>query len=177
MTIRRRAAAVAAVAVCLLGGAIGPAGADTSVSATLGSASDEFALVLSPAQVPAGGVVLAATNGGSEEHTLGLKGGAETAEILPGGTETLDFGDLEAGTYTFICTIAGHEQLGMTANLTVTGRGGDDDDVGAGHEHDRRRHEHDGHHRRGQLDGGGVAERRPGDDSDWNGYESSAGDG
>ena len=116
------AAGAAAAAIALVGAAVvGPAGADSSVTVALGSAANEFSLVLLPAEVPAGDVVLVATNGGAEEHTLALKGGTPTAEIAPGGSDTLAVGTLAPGTYTFVCTIAGHEQLGMKADLLVTG--------------------------------------------------------
>lgn len=115
-------AAAAAAAIALVGaGGVGSAGADSSVTVALGSAANEFSLVLLPAEVPAGDVVLTATNGGAEEHTVALKGGTPTAEIAPGGSDTLAVGTLAPGTYTFVCTIAGHEQLGMKADLLVTG--------------------------------------------------------
>ena len=113
---------VVAAATALIGaGGVGPAGADSSVAAALGSAANEFSLDLVPAEVPAGDVVMVATNGGAEEHTLALRGSTPTAEIAPGGSDTLAVGTLAPGTYTFVCTIAGHEQLGMKADLTVTG--------------------------------------------------------
>jgi plastocyanin len=127
--MRRRRAIGASILVAAVGfvgvGGLWPGrtGADASVSAALGSAANEFSLVLLPAEVPAGDVVLVATNGGAEEHTLSLKGGTPTAEIAPGGSEPLAVGTLAAGTYTFVCTIAGHEQLGMKADLTVTDEG------------------------------------------------------
>ncbi len=114
-----RAACAGAVATALLGGLAGPVRAETSVSATLGSPADEFSLDLVPAEVPAGEVVFSVTNGGAEGHTLALKGGTPTSELPPGGTATLSVGTLTAGAHTFVCTIAGHEQLGMSAVLTV----------------------------------------------------------
>ena len=118
----RDVAGAGMVAFALVGaGGAGPAAADSSVAAALGSATNEFSLDLLPAEVPAGDVVLVATNGGAEEHTLALKGGISTPEIAPGGSQMLAVGALAAGTYTFVCTIAGHEQLGMKADLTVTG--------------------------------------------------------
>jgi len=129
----RGAAVCLAAAIALVGaGGVGPAAGDSTVTAALGSGANEFNLVLLPAEVPEGDVVLVATNGGAEEHTLALKGGTPTAEIAPGGSDTLAVGVLAPGTYTFVCTIAGHEQLGMKADLTVTAEAATTTTVAAG---------------------------------------------
>ncbi len=74
------------VAIARLGaGGVGPAAADSTVAAALGSTANEFSPVLLRAEVPGGDIVLVETNGGAEEHRLTLKGGTPTAEIGPGG--------------------------------------------------------------------------------------------
>ena len=43
----------------------------------------------------------------------------KTRRIKPGESATLTV-ELEPGTYTYICTTSGHEQLGMRGTITVT---------------------------------------------------------
>jgi uncharacterized cupredoxin-like copper-binding protein len=85
-------------------------------------------------EVPAGHVIAMAMNEGSAEHTLALEGGVESGVIAPGQSENVDLGVLEPGTYTLICTIAGHTEAGMTATLVVTDAsgGGGSSDGGSG---------------------------------------------
>ena len=37
-----------------------------------------------------------------------------------GGTSTIDIANLKAGTYTFYCSVPGHEAAGMKGTLTVS---------------------------------------------------------
>jgi manganese oxidase len=73
--------------------------------------------------VPAGAIRLAVTNDGTVEHDLKLEGGPGTPMLAPGATATLDLGTLAPGTYTLICTVAGHADAGMKAELVVTATG------------------------------------------------------
>ncbi len=71
-------------------------------------------------EVPAGEVQLAAVNVGVEPHNVGIRGGAISNEVGPGGTIELDIGDLAPGTYELFCDIPGHVELGMTVPFVVT---------------------------------------------------------
>lgn len=68
-----------------------------------------------------GPVTFAVTNTGATEHNFAIEGVSATAMIPPGGSETLAVPDLRAGTYTFVCEVAGHAGGGMTGTLTVGG--------------------------------------------------------
>jgi uncharacterized cupredoxin-like copper-binding protein len=61
-------------------------------------------------------------NNGSTQHDFAIRGNGvvkKTATIKPGETARLTV-DVEPGNYTYICTIPGHEQLGMNGTFTVT---------------------------------------------------------
>jgi plastocyanin len=71
-----------------------------------------------------GVVSLAVTNAGPTIHNLAIRssGGAilgTTKDLKPGTSETLT-ADIPAGTYAIICTLPGHESLGLKGTLTVT---------------------------------------------------------
>jgi plastocyanin len=62
------------------------------------------------------------TNDGDLPHNVAIKGNGvdEKGEIVQnGGTSTVT-ATLEAGEYTFYCSVPGHEAGGMTGTLTVT---------------------------------------------------------
>jgi plastocyanin len=70
----------------------------------------------------AGTVSIAMANPSSVPHNVAIKGGG--IDVLgdvvgAGGTSTVS-AELEAGTYTFYCSVPGHEQGGMTGTLTVS---------------------------------------------------------
>jgi len=72
--------------------------------------------------VPAGSVTFSVRNAGTEEHEFEIfKGEAVVDEIeglVPGLTKELTV-TLEAGSYTYVCKLNGHDQLGMKGTLTV----------------------------------------------------------
>lgn len=81
----------------------------------------DFAFALDNARVPAGTVTFRFRNDGVSAHDFVLRGeGVEhrTCVIGKGKAETLTV-TLRPGVYTYICSVAGHEQLGMTGTLTV----------------------------------------------------------
>lgn len=70
---------------------------------------------------PAGKVTIDMKNPSPLQHNVAIKGdGAdETGEVVSnGGTSTVT-ADLKAGTYTFFCSVDGHEAAGMKGTLTV----------------------------------------------------------
>ncbi|MDF2732035.1 MAG: putative multicopper oxidase, partial [Desertimonas sp.] len=81
----------------------------------------EFAITLSAGSLDVGGSIVV-TNTGSQTHNLGVEGtDLLTPDIEPGGSATLDLSNLDAGTYTLYCDIAGHADSGMTAPLVIGG--------------------------------------------------------
>ncbi len=83
--------------------------------------------------VPAGDVKLAVSNDGSQEHNLVVtETGDSTANLAAGASEELSLGDIEVGSYEVYCSIPGHKDAGMVAQLTVTEDGGGSTEVAAG---------------------------------------------
>jgi plastocyanin len=73
-------------------------------------------------EAAAGEVTITMTNDGDLPHNVAIKGNGvdEKGEIVQnGGTSTVT-ATLEAGEYTFYCSVPGHEAGGMTGTLTVT---------------------------------------------------------
>jgi nitrite reductase (NO-forming) len=82
---------------------------------------DEMVITPGNLEVAPGGS-LEVTNVGAAPHDLVVEGADVGTPMLdPGETATLDLGDLAPGTYTVICTVAGHREAGMEATLTVAG--------------------------------------------------------
>ncbi|MFT4049534.1 MAG: cupredoxin domain-containing protein [Solirubrobacterales bacterium] len=71
----------------------------------------------------AGAVTIAFTNESSVPHDVAIESSAGknlgTSEEITKGSTTLEIKDLKAGSYTFFCTVPGHEQAGMKGTLTV----------------------------------------------------------
>lgn len=71
---------------------------------------------------PAGKVTLAFTNAGNVDHDIALRGrGLRTVKgrlVGPGKTSRVT-ANLKKGTYTYFCTVPGHEAAGMKGTLTV----------------------------------------------------------
>lgn len=107
------------------GGAAPSAGPATPVpSGNVYVETKEYAFTPSTITVPAGLVTFAVKNAGTEEHEFEIfKGETVVDEIeglVPGLTKDLSV-TLQAGDYTFMCLLNGHDQLGMKGTLTVTG--------------------------------------------------------
>lgn len=66
-------------------------------------------------------VTITAANKGVLEHNWQVKIGNETIQVdaRPGQTATRTFTPATPGTYKVVCTVAGHEQAGMTGMLVV----------------------------------------------------------
>jgi iron uptake system component EfeO len=83
-----------------------------------------YAFSPSTITVPAGSVTFSVKNAGTEEHEFEIFKGEtvidEIEGLVPGLTKDLTV-TLEAGDYTFVCKLNGHDQLGMKGTLTVTG--------------------------------------------------------
>jgi manganese oxidase len=79
----------------------------------------DFKIVSSTNTFTAGPIKLKVQNKGASPHTLKIDGIGETKSLRPGQVELLDLGSLEAGTYTWYCTVAGHVDLNMIGKFTV----------------------------------------------------------
>lgn len=89
----------------------------------LGIFAREWTLTPSRPEIPAGRVTIDLTNLGEDAHNAVLlpRGGGtpvELAEVGPGVTSTATV-DLPAGAWRMLCSLPGHEQAGMRAELTV----------------------------------------------------------
>jgi plastocyanin len=111
--------------------------ASTSVPAASDAASSAPAVadltitvsdfMIDPSDLEAAGptVTVEATNDGPTPHNFSVRDSAgevvmATADLSTGESETIS-ADLEPGDYTIFCSLAGHESLGMSGTLTVTG--------------------------------------------------------
>ena len=84
---------------------------------------DDFLIRPQNVRARGGRLTFVVTNRGRLGHNLRLRGGSEgeqvvTTTLLPGdgGTQSVT---LAPGAYTMLCTVANHEQLGMTGRLVV----------------------------------------------------------
>ena len=114
-----------AVAMAACGGGAPSSGPSTPVpSGVVPIQAKDFAFEPATITVPAGSVTFSIKNGGSQEHEFEIFKGETVVDeiegIVPGLTRDLTV-TLEAGDYTFMCLLNGHDQLGMKGTLTVTG--------------------------------------------------------
>jgi uncharacterized cupredoxin-like copper-binding protein len=133
----RRIAAVALlaglplVAAACSGAGPAPAGGGgageraAAAPASISVALQDFAIEPATLQAPAGApLTFEVHNAGATPHTFAVVAAGttqETAAIAPGEHATLSLPPLEAGSYDVLCTVPGHDTLGTTANLEVTG--------------------------------------------------------
>jgi uncharacterized cupredoxin-like copper-binding protein len=107
-----------------------PARTTATVTVTAGKPA-EFGFKLSTKTVKHGAVTFSVTNGGAIPHTFKICSkatttaantcsGKSTPMITPGQKATLSFTFAKAGTYEYLCTIAGHAAGGMKGLLKVT---------------------------------------------------------
>jgi uncharacterized cupredoxin-like copper-binding protein len=117
-------AAAAAFAACGGGNPQSSGPAASLPAGTYAVEAKEYAFTPSTLSVPAGEVTFQVHNAGTQEHEFEIFQGEtvkdEVEGLVPGLTKTLTV-PLEPGEYTFKCLLNGHDQLGMTGTLTVTG--------------------------------------------------------
>ena len=114
-----------ALAVAACGGTPSSSGPAASLpEGTIAVEAKEYSFTPSTITVPAGNVTFSVHNVGSQEHEFEIFQGDtvvdEVEKLVPGLTKDLTV-PLQAGEYTFKCLLSGHDQLGMTGTLTVTG--------------------------------------------------------
>jgi plastocyanin len=117
--VRPVAAVLATVALTGCGG-LGPVtqARDSRLEITL----DDFLLEPQNVRADRGKLTFVVTNRGRLGHNFRLRSDdrelVEVTTLLPGEDATRA-ADLEPGRYTMLCTVANHEQLGMTGRLVV----------------------------------------------------------
>ena len=119
----------ALVVLPLLAGLAGCAGSGPSAapatplpSGVIGVEAKDYAFVPTSVDAPAGGVTFAVRNTSGQDHQFEIYSGETLIDgVLDiGGGQTKDLTvTLAAGSYTFICKLNGHDQLGMKGTLTV----------------------------------------------------------
>jgi plastocyanin len=102
------------------GGGGGSTGGPAPAGDTAFNAEEkEYAIALDKTQIKAGSITFNVKNVGTLPHNLSIKElNKTTPDIDAGKTATLTV-DLAPGTYTVICAVPGHEQLGMHVTITV----------------------------------------------------------
>ncbi len=99
--------------------------ADATPAAALSMTLADF--MIDPLEIETSGptVTIDVTNRGPTPHNLSIRGAdgevvMATDDLSVGDMATIT-GDLEPGEYTTFCSLAGHESLGMSGTLTVSG--------------------------------------------------------
>ncbi len=117
------AAAALALTGCGGGGDNGDGDAATGAEATGAVEIEAGDLYFDPEQLSAtaGEIEFTVNNVGAAEHDLVIEeaGDAEVVFAAPGETASGTI-ELEAGTYTYYCTIPGHRAAGMEGTLEVS---------------------------------------------------------
>lgn len=111
----------AGVAGC---GGAAPASAPPPPSGAVVVEAGEYKFTPATLTVGAGQVTFYVRNAGTDEHEFEIFKGDQVIDeiegLVPGLAKSLTV-TLEAGDYTYVCKINGHDQLGMKGTLTVTG--------------------------------------------------------
>ena len=147
LPIRSILAAVLLTTVACTGAASGgpaPGGGEGehAAAATIAVTLSDFAIDPSPLEGPGGAALtFAVRNDGAAPHTFGVVAAGQTfqtATIAPGGDAVLEVPALDAGEYEVLCTVPGHDALGMTGTLVLSGGIGSGEtvpDPTEGHDH------------------------------------------
>ena len=135
--VRTLAIAVAAVTLLLTASACGGGDSGSEVpdegASAGGSAAEvqvsltDFAITPEMIHVTAGQpLTFVVSNDGKSPHTFAVETGSETAEtaqIAPGGSATLEVPALDEGRYETLCTVPGHSDVGMVGSLMAMTEG------------------------------------------------------
>ena len=71
------------------------------------------------ANAPAGAITVSMPNESPIQHNIALKPGGPNGPVVGSGGNSTFKANLKPGTYTFFCSVPGHEQGGMKGTLTV----------------------------------------------------------
>ena len=91
---------------------------------TISVVAQDFSFSLDSSQAESGTITFIVENNGSMDHDFAIRGNGvdeKTPKIEPGESATLTV-ELEPGTYTYVCTLSGHELLGMRGTFTVVSK-------------------------------------------------------
>ena len=128
-------AVLAGVAAVRAGGSSGEAAAPEDGGPVTANIELNEWSITGDLEVAPGNLTITLTNTGTMVHNLVFENGPGSSDLNPGETVTFEVGELEPGTYTIYCDIAGHRAAGMEARLVVTGiPSGDEDDGTGGHD-------------------------------------------
>lgn len=106
-------------------GSLPPGDEGDGYKSTVNVIVKDFSISLDPPQTEAGIITFVVKNNGSVQHDFAILSKSverKTPMINSGGTASITV-DLEPGTYTYFCTIPGHERLGMSGTFTITSTG------------------------------------------------------
>lgn len=125
LTTRRLRPLIAVLGICSSGlAAVGCGGGDDAPTRSLrldAAADGSLRFEREAVTTSAGRVSIEMANPSDIPHAIALRGpGADAPGETVGNGETSRFeAELEPGTYTLVCPVAGHEEAGMVADLTV----------------------------------------------------------
>lgn len=97
------------------------AGTTNQSGAAINVVAQDFKFLLDTGTAHAGTITFVVTNEGSMPHDFAIIIDGErhkTAMIQPGSSDSLTV-ELQAGSYEYICTIPGHDLLGMKGTFSV----------------------------------------------------------
>ncbi len=134
MSIRWPTTLIVVALAAAVAGCGGSSGGGTAVSSAVSSIAGAhvieidvspsgFSYVKSSVTAKAGPVVIHAMNPQSVGHDISLKGNGVNLHgkiVSDGGVSVIAIQDLKPGTYTYYCSVPGHEAAGMKGTLTVT---------------------------------------------------------
>lgn len=102
------------------GGGGGSTGGPAPAGDTAFNAEEkEYAITLDKTQIKAGSITFNVKNIGTLPHNLEVVELKKVSENIDSGKSATLTVDLQPGTYTVICNIPGHAQLGMKTTITV----------------------------------------------------------
>ncbi|HEX9717631.1 MAG TPA: multicopper oxidase domain-containing protein [Actinomycetota bacterium] len=117
------AAAAVALALTVAACATSSTGDSSASDGTVDVSLQEFSITPAQIEVPAGpSLTFNVNNQGTVPHTFAVETGSRTYEtpmIDGGASTTLRVDGLAPGIYQLLCTVAGHADLGMVAQLVV----------------------------------------------------------
>jgi plastocyanin len=99
----------------------GQQGSSAAAEGMVRVVATNFAFALDPAPANAGAITFAVTNDSPIPHDFAIRGEGvdEQTPMLDGGQSGSLAVELRPGTYTYLCTVPGHESLGMKGTITV----------------------------------------------------------
>jgi uncharacterized cupredoxin-like copper-binding protein len=100
-----------------------PTGAKCTSPQTTTVTVDEFdfGFRLSPSTAPCGTITFKQSNSGQAIHDFVVPGVGRGDRVNPGQSTTMTATNVGPGSYQYLCTVEGHDTLGMVGTFTVSG--------------------------------------------------------